>query len=88
MPELPDVEVYRRYLDATSLHKRIRSTRVIDSRMLKGVSSRKLQARTKGGSLGSTRRHGKYLFAALEQGGGWLVFHFGMTGDRYSQRRL
>jgi formamidopyrimidine-DNA glycosylase len=81
MPELPDVEVYRRYLDATSLHQKIRSATVIDSRMLKGISSRELQARTKGRFLDSTRRHGKYLFAPLDRGSGWLVFHFGMTGD-------
>jgi formamidopyrimidine-DNA glycosylase len=25
MPELPDVEVFKRYMDATSLHQKIRS---------------------------------------------------------------
>lgn len=81
MPELPDVEVYRRCLDATSLHQKIISTTVTDSRMLKGISRRDLQARTKGRHLGSTRRHGKYLFAALDRGRDSLVFHFGMTGN-------
>jgi formamidopyrimidine-DNA glycosylase len=32
MPELPDVEVYKRYLDATSLHKTIRDVKVEDRR--------------------------------------------------------
>ncbi len=34
MPELPDVEVYRRYLDATALHREIRAVESVDEEML------------------------------------------------------
>jgi formamidopyrimidine-DNA glycosylase len=80
MPELPDVEIYKRYLDATSLHKRIRRAEVTDKRILEGVSASGLASELKGRKLGPTCRHGKYLFAGLSTSR-WLVLHFGMTGD-------
>lgn len=79
MPELPDVEVYRKYLEATSLHKTIEEVAVLNSYMLKGISAGRFRARLTGRGLASTARHGKYLFARLE-GDGFLVLHFGMTG--------
>jgi formamidopyrimidine-DNA glycosylase len=79
MPELPDVEVYRKYLDATSLHKGIEKVAVLDGYMLKGISPGRFRARLTGRRLVSTARHGKYLFLRLE-GEGFLVLHFGMTG--------
>jgi formamidopyrimidine-DNA glycosylase len=79
MPELPDVEVFKRYIDSTSLHQKIESVEVRDRRILGGVSARKLQSTLKGRTFESTRRHGKNLFVGLD-GGGWLLMHFGMTG--------
>jgi formamidopyrimidine-DNA glycosylase len=80
MPELPDVEMFKRYLDSTSLHQKIESVEVRERRILGGVSARKLQSTLKGRTFESTRRHGKNLFVGLD-GGGWLLMHFGMTGD-------
>ncbi len=79
MPELPDVEVFKRYLDATSLHKKIESVSVADTDLLESVSPSRLIRRLKGNALRSTRRHGKYLFADTGDAC-WLVLHFGMTG--------
>jgi formamidopyrimidine-DNA glycosylase len=80
MPELPDVETFRRYLDETSLHKRIVATDVSASRILGNVTVRALGRELKGRTLDSSRRHGKHLLAALDDGR-WLAFHFGMTGS-------
>jgi formamidopyrimidine-DNA glycosylase len=80
MPELPDVEVFRRYLSSTSLHQKIESVEVKSDKILGGVSARQLQSALKGRTFESTRRHGKNLFVGLD-GGGWLLMHFGMTGD-------
>jgi len=63
MPELPDVEVFRRYLDATSLHQTIRSINLPDERILHNVSRQALAKRLDGRSLEQTRRHGKHLGA-------------------------
>jgi len=79
MPELPDVQVFREYLDATSLHQRIARVDVRHEKVLGDVSAQALQRRLTGRTLESTRRHGKHLFVRVGEDG-WLVFHFGMTG--------
>jgi formamidopyrimidine-DNA glycosylase len=79
MPELPDVEVFRRYLQARALGKRIKHVDVAAPSLLIGVSPKMLRRTLQGSSFLSTHRHGKYLFLKLEQGG-WLLLHFGMTG--------
>ncbi len=80
MPELPDVEIQKQYLDACALHKKIRQADVRDPSLVKGGSGRALERALEGKRLRSTRRHGKHLFASLD-GGAWLRLHFGMTGD-------
>lgn len=79
MPELPDVQVFKEYLDATSLHQPIEKVEVRRDDVLGNVSARSLQRRLKGRTLASTDRHGKYLFAEVDDDE-WLVLHFGMTG--------
>jgi formamidopyrimidine-DNA glycosylase len=80
MPELPDVETFKRYFDATSLHQRIDDVDVRSAYVLKGVSGRELARRLKGRSFESTRRYGKHLFVRAD-GDFWLRLHFGMTGS-------
>jgi formamidopyrimidine-DNA glycosylase len=80
VPELPDVEVFKRYVDVTSLHQKIRSVGVRNEKILGVVSASKLQSTLKGRAFESTRRHGKNLFVELDDGG-WMLMHFGMTGD-------
>jgi formamidopyrimidine-DNA glycosylase len=80
LPELPDVEVFRRYIDATSLHQEIVEVDLRSPGILTGVSVDQLKASLEGTSLRSTTRHGKHLFAGLA-GDGWLMLHFGMTGQ-------
>ncbi len=81
MPELPDVEGFRMYLDSTALRQKITGAHVRDARILEeGISAGVLGRRLVGGSLRETRRHGKLVFARISAGG-WLVFHFGMTGE-------
>ena len=77
---MPDVESFKRYLDATSLHQRITSVDVRSAYVLKGVSARELARRLKGRSFESSRRHGKHLFVRAD-GDLWLRLHFGMTGS-------
>ena len=80
MPELPDVESFKRYLDATSLHQRIAHVNVLSAYVLKGISARELALRLKGRCFESSRRHGKHLFVHTD-GDVWLRLHFGMTGS-------
>jgi formamidopyrimidine-DNA glycosylase len=39
VPELPDVEVFKRYLDSTSLHQDIEKIEVKNGKILGGVSA-------------------------------------------------
>lgn len=78
MPELPDVELFKRYLDTTSLHQTVETVEVTDNRILGNVSSQKLQQALQHRQFKESKRHGKHLFARLNKL--WLVVHFGMTG--------
>jgi formamidopyrimidine-DNA glycosylase len=80
MPELPDVEIYRRRLQASGLNKTIGAVAVTDRRILDRVSAAALSRKLEGRRLTEARRHGKHLLAKLDRGG-WLTMHFGMTGD-------
>lgn len=79
MPELPDIETFRRYLDATARRKQIRRVRVEDKQVLQGVSEKRLNNRLKSRRMTQTRRHGKHLLVKVGTDR-WLVVHFGMTG--------
>ena len=80
MPELPEVETFKRYLDSTSLHQRITNVDVRDAYVLKRVSARGLARRLKGRRFENSQRHGKHLFVRANREL-WLRLHFGMTGS-------
>jgi formamidopyrimidine-DNA glycosylase len=80
MPELPDVETFKRYFDATSLHQRILAVDVRNAYVLKGVSKRELAEQLEGRCFESSCRHGKHLFVRANADL-WLRLHFGMTGS-------
>lgn len=78
MPELPDVEIFRRSFEATSLRSRIEEVKVLDASLIRG-DSKALRQTVRGQTFRRGRRHGKFLFGELS-GGGAVRFHFGMTG--------
>src|SRR5258708_34195547 len=80
MPELPEVETFKRYLDSTSLHQRITNVDVRDAYVLKRVYPRELARRLKGRRFENSHRHGKHLFVRAANKL-WLRLHFGMTGS-------
>ena len=79
MPELPDVEVFRRYLEQHTHGHRIRDVHVLNPELLEGIDARHFRERIRGHTVSGTHRHGKYLFMDL---GADLhvVLHFGMSG--------
>jgi formamidopyrimidine-DNA glycosylase len=87
MPELPDVETMRRYLESTSLHQEIAGVElhaagvVPSEEVVEQTGVKELKDTLTGRSFASTRRHGKWLFVALDKDSdAFLVLHFGMTG--------
>jgi formamidopyrimidine-DNA glycosylase len=79
MPELPDVENFKRYLDRRARNQRIAHVDVHAGKILKNISGRKLASALMGRKISGSRRHGKHLFARLDNNR-WLAMHFGMTG--------
>ncbi|MFI1353051.1 Fpg/Nei family DNA glycosylase [Streptomyces sp. NPDC020898] len=78
MPELPDVEGFRKVLDSCAKGKVIQRVDVRDPGVLHGVSARRLRDALQGRRLTEPERHGKWLLA--HTGGPTLMLHFGMTG--------
>ncbi|GAA4008514.1 DNA-formamidopyrimidine glycosylase [Hymenobacter fastidiosus] len=79
MPELPEVETYRRFLDEIILHQPITAFEVRDAHVL-GTDEDTLRRNLVGQQVTATRRIGKNCFLELSNGTA-LALHFGMTGD-------
>ena len=79
MPELPEVQAFKKYFDSTSLHQKIKEINVLDKSLLSKISSKSFKSKLEGKKFKHTIRHGKYLFAQLNKET-YLVMHFGMTG--------
>lgn len=79
MPELPDVEVFRRYFDKTSLNKEITGINILDKKTLADVEPAYFKTKLLGNKFKSSLRHGKYLLCLLSEKES-VIMHFGMTG--------
>jgi formamidopyrimidine-DNA glycosylase len=85
MPELPDVEGFRRVLAGHAVGRRIERVDVHDAGVLHGVTAAQLDASLRGRQFAEPGRHGKWLIARI--GGPTVLMHFGMTGDlRWTDR--
>lgn len=80
MPELPEVETFRRILDAKKPRRAIARAEVRKTYLLRTPAD-VLCKTLEGQRLGRTARRGKELFVRLEPSQQWLRVHFGMDGD-------
>jgi formamidopyrimidine-DNA glycosylase len=74
VPELPDVEGFKRYFNRFAAGRELEGVDVPDKAMLRSGSTRGLRGRP----FGHARRHGKWLLAPA--GDATVLMHFGMTG--------
>jgi formamidopyrimidine-DNA glycosylase len=79
MPELPDVEGFRKVLEFCAKGRVIRRVDVRDAGVLHGMSARRLRGALEGRRFTEPERHGKWLLARTGDGP-TLMLHFGMTG--------
>ena len=84
MPELPDVEGFRRELTRTLPGRRVRHVDVRDAGVLRNTTAQTLGRSLGGHRFGTPRRHGKWLL--LPTDGPTLLVHSGMTGHPYYAR--
>jgi formamidopyrimidine-DNA glycosylase len=89
MPELPEVEIFKRFMDRHALNQPIQAVEVRHPKGLRGVTEATLSTVLLHNQLVKTLRRGKHLLAQLNpvnpKGPAlspphWLLFHFGMTG--------
>jgi len=78
MPELPEVETYKKYLEGTSIGHKVLKIEIDDPKLVKPSVS-EFQQKVMNQELISTDRIGKYLFINLSNGK-VIVMHFGLTG--------
>src|SRR3954470_17791966 len=81
MPELPDVEGFRRELAAKLPGRRVRHVEVRDAGVLRNTTGRALARNLEKHTFRNPRRHGKWLI--LPTDGPTLLIHSGMTGQPY-----
>lgn len=80
MPELPEVEIRRQYLEISALNQPITHLEVEDRKLLT-TDFNTLSEALAGRSFVGTRRVGKNLFIYTDAPGIIVRMHFGMTGD-------
>jgi formamidopyrimidine-DNA glycosylase len=81
VPELPDVEGFRRDLARALPGQRVRKVDVHDAGVLRNTTARTFARELTGHRFDEPRRHGKWL--VLPTDGPTLLVHSGMTGHPY-----
>ncbi|MFC5271807.1 DNA-formamidopyrimidine glycosylase [Adhaeribacter terreus] len=85
MPELPEVETLRKYLEETSLHQKITGFSAVDAKRQITMPLDEFRQGIVGRKMVKTTRIGKHLLVTLDNGN-VLSLHFGMTGDLHYYR--
>lgn len=80
MPELPEVNTFKKYFDETALQQKIIEVIVADDKILRNVSKHDFIEKLTNRTFINSIRRGKYLFSELDNQH-YVQFHFGMTGD-------
>lgn len=80
MPELPEVNTFKRYFDESALQQKIVQTIVSDDKIIRNCSGAAFADLTEGRTFVQSYRRGKYLFGEMDNGA-HILLHFGMTGD-------
>ena len=78
MPELPEVEAYRLYVEEALFESPIQKVELHREKVMKS-DWQEFKKQTQGQRFIATKRIGKYLFMQVENKK-WVLFHFGMTG--------
>jgi formamidopyrimidine-DNA glycosylase len=79
MPELPDVEHFKRRFSRAARGRRVAGILVTDPGILRNVTVPELDRALRGRRFDEPQRRGKWLIAGTD--GPAMLLHFGMTGD-------
>jgi formamidopyrimidine-DNA glycosylase len=79
MPELPEVESFRKLIERSSLRQKISAVKLVTDKVLQDTSTKKLTQALLGKHFSETHRHGKFLFVRIADNGS-LMLHFALSG--------
>src|SRR5688572_25403376 len=79
MPELHDVEHFRRLVREYAAFKRLRRAIVLDPTLVRVMRADPFAKGLAGRTFGEPKRHGTWLLCPTD--GPTLILHFGMTGS-------
>jgi len=80
MPELPELEHFKRYFNRTAAHKKIDRVRCTNKKLLKGGALAAINKKLHGKTFKRAERRGKFLIVPITGSDVMVVFHFGLTG--------
>lgn len=81
MPELPEVEAYRTYIEDTSLRQKIVDVTCKDAKLVHQISVTQFKKALIGHMFTKAERWGKYAILEVSGSHKKLVMHFGMNGS-------
>jgi len=81
MPELPDVENFKKYFKRTSLNKKIAEVECSAKELIKNIGFGEFRKKLLGRKFKEAWRRGKFLIVEIAGIPEKLIIHFGMTGD-------
>ncbi len=80
MPEMPEVEAFKKYIENTSLQKSISDIQTDSKSLIKGATFDDFKQVLQGKSFKKVERHGKYLILFINDFDKKIIMHFGLTG--------
>ncbi|MBD3282643.1 MAG: Fpg/Nei family DNA glycosylase [Candidatus Portnoybacteria bacterium] len=80
MPELPDVENFKKYFKKTSLHKKVENIESNQKSLIRKITFNDFKKKIIGHKFEDAWRRGKFLIIEIGGISEKLIFHFGMTG--------
>lgn len=79
MPELPEVEAFKKYISSHCKNKTIHEVDIFESRVIKKISPQIFKKKLIGKKFTKIEREGKYLVLSISSDLE-LIMHFGLTG--------
>lgn len=87
MPELPDLESFKKYFKQTSLNQKIVNIECEAKELIKKISFKNFKKKLIGKSFKNAWRRGKFLIIEVKKIPEKLILHFGMTGNLHYIRQ-
>lgn len=81
MPELPEVEAFKSYIESNCLNKTIEQVQSSDTKIIKKITFAKFKKELIGNKFSKVERYGKYLVIDTKPANLKLVLHFALTGS-------